>query len=161
MNAVGAARMTQNFPTTNPIAALVDDDDDVDDDHTIVIPPKAPGDLAIVLPDGCRLWISLPPLALLLSSELGGAAYDEAMIQSILRDALDVTKPPPPAQTPAEDARKPRRPTLASVAKQANKAAIAVARYEVKPDGTVVIVIGQGESIEPNPWLDDLKVTKQ
>ena len=76
------------------------------------------------------------------------------------------TKPEPSPdgpRTPAEAARKPRRPTLASVAKQANKAAIAVARYEVKPDGTVVIVTGQGESTEPkNPWLAELpKETKQ
>ena len=62
---------------------------------------------------------------------------------------------------PAKPARKPRKPTLVSVAKQANKAAIPVARYEVKPDGTVVVVTGQGESTEPNPWLDDPKVTKQ
>jgi len=33
--------------------------------------------------------------------------------------------------------------------------------WAVKPDGTIVIVTDQGESIEPNPWLDDLKVTKQ
>jgi hypothetical protein len=39
--------------------------------------------------------------------------------------------------------RKPRKPTLASVAKQANKAAIPVARYEVKPDGTVVVMTGK------------------
>ena len=66
-------------------------------------------------------------------------------------------------RTPAEGARKPRRPTLASVAKQANKAAIAVARYEIKPDGTIVLVTGQGESTEPeNPWLAELpKETKQ
>jgi len=73
--------------------------------------------------------------------------------------------PPSPdgLRTPAEAARKPRRPTLASVAKQANKAAIVVARYEVKPDGTVVIVTGQGESTEPkNPWLaEPPKETKQ
>jgi hypothetical protein len=47
------------------------------------------------------------------------------------------------------------------VAKQVSKAGIDVSRYEVKPDSTIVIVTGQGESIEPNPWLDDLKVTKQ
>jgi len=46
--------------------------------------------------------------------------------------------------------RKPRKPTLVSVAKQANKAAIPVARYEMKPDGTVVIVIGQGEQQQGN-----------
>jgi hypothetical protein len=54
-------------------------------------------------------------------------------------------------------ARKPRRPTLVSVAKQASKAAIAVERYEVKPDGTVVVVTGKPESAEPeNPWLAEL-----
>src|SRR5262245_46769449 len=58
--------------------------------------------------------------------------------------------------------RKPRKPTLVSVAKQASKAAIAVARYEVKPDGTVVVVTGKSESTEPNPWLADFaKETKQ
>ena len=48
--------------------------------------------------------------------------------------------------------RKPRttrKPTLASVAKQASKVGIEVARYEVKPDGTVVIVTVKPESSEP------------
>jgi hypothetical protein len=66
-----------------------------------------------------------------------------------------------PAATP-EPRRRQRKPTLASVAKQASKAALEVARYEVRPDGTVVVVTGKSEkSTEPNPWLDDLKVTKQ
>jgi hypothetical protein len=60
---------------------------------------------------------------------------------------------------------KPRKPTLVSVAKQANKAAIAVARYEVKPDGTVVVVTGEPEpAAASNPWpLDEFrtKETKQ
>jgi len=54
----------------------------------------------------------------------------------------------------AEPARRPHKPhklpTLASVAKQASKAAIAVARYEVKPDGSIVIVTGQGEQQQRN-----------
>jgi hypothetical protein len=66
---------------------------------------------------------------------------------------------------PAEPARKPRKPTLASVAKQASKAAIAVARYEVKPDGTVVVVTGKPEpAAPPEEWpLDEFrtKETKQ
>ena len=53
--------------------------------------------------------------------------------------------------------RKPRQPTLASAAKQASKAKIDIARYELKPDGTIVIVAGKSESTEPNPWLDDLR----
>jgi len=63
-------------------------------------------------------------------------------------------------------ARKPRKPTLASVAKQANKAALAVVRYEVKPDGTISVVTGTPESVAPkkDPWpLDEFqrKETKQ
>jgi hypothetical protein len=68
--------------------------------------------------------------------------------------------PPDGLRTAAEAAPKvahrQRKPTLASVAKQASKAAIAVARYEIKPDGTVVVVTGRSESTEPNPWLADL-----
>jgi hypothetical protein len=50
--------------------------------------------------------------------------------------------------------RKPRKPTLVSVAKQANKAAIPVARYEMKPDGTVVVVTGMpsANNTDTNPW---------
>ena len=61
----------------------------------------------------------------------------------------------------ARKSKRHRKPTLASVAKQANKAGIDVARYEVKPDGTVAVVTGKPEVSETNPWLDDLKVTKQ
>jgi len=59
--------------------------------------------------------------------------------------------------------RKPRRPSLASVAKQASKAGIEVARYEIKPDGSVVVVTGEPESTAlENPWLAALrKKTKQ
>jgi hypothetical protein len=55
------------------------------------------------------------------------------------------------------------KPTLASVAKQASKAEVEVARYEIRPDGTIVVVTGKSESTESNPWLADLnlKVTKQ
>jgi hypothetical protein len=67
-----------------------------------------------------------------------------------------------PTGLPRGDRRQPRKPTLASVAKQASKAGIEIARYEVRPDGTVVVVTGTPEpSTESNPWLDDLKVTKQ
>jgi hypothetical protein len=68
-----------------------------------------------------------------------------------------------PPYPPVKKRRRPRKPTLASVAKQASKAALEVARYEVKPDGSIVVVTGKGESAEAgNPWLDDLnKVTKQ
>ena len=65
--------------------------------------------------------------------------------------------------SPLPAARKSRRPTLANVAKQASKAAIPVARYEVKPDGTIVVVTGESEPAKSeNPWLAELpKETKQ
>jgi hypothetical protein len=63
---------------------------------------------------------------------------------------------------PRNPPRQRKQPTLASVAKQASKAGIEVARYEVKPDGTVVIITGKSEATESNPWpLDDFKATKQ
>ena len=46
-----------------------------------------------------------------------------------------------------------RQLTLVSVAKQAAKAGIPVARYEVKPDGTIGIVVGKPG--EANVDLDD------
>jgi len=62
-------------------------------------------------------------------------------------------------------ARKPRKPTLVSVARAARKAAIPVARYEIKLDGTIVVVTGEPEPVESeNPWpLDEFrtKETKQ
>ena len=61
--------------------------------------------------------------------------------------------------------RKRRKPKFVDVAKQASEAAITVARYEVKPDGTVVVVVGKPEAAAPdNPWpLDEFrtKETKQ
>jgi hypothetical protein len=50
--------------------------------------------------------------------------------------------------------RKPRRPSLATVAKQAIRAGIDVSRYEVKPDGTVTLVVGKPEATEPNGAWD-------
>jgi hypothetical protein len=104
------------------------------EDRTIVVPPRAPDDCVVTLPGGDRLWVSLPP-----------------SVQALLPHGLR-----------AEGARKPRRPTLSSVAKQVRKAAIAVARYEVKPDGSIVIVIIEGEPFEAsNPWLVDLPKVRQ
>jgi hypothetical protein len=48
----------------------------------------------------------------------------------------------------------PRRPTLLSVAKQAKKAGIEVARYEIEPSGKIVVVTGKPDSADgtQNPW---------
>jgi hypothetical protein len=124
---------------TNPNAARADDDHIIvvpPEDRIIVVPPRTPDDCVVALPDGRRLWVSLPP-----------------EVRALLPHSLR-----------AEGARKLRRPTLSSVAKHARKAAIAVARYEVKPDGTVVVVVaGMPEpSTESNPWLADIeKATEQ
>jgi len=63
------------------------------------------------------------------------------------------------ASLPKSKPRKP--PTLADVAKQASKAALDVARYEVRPDGTVVAVVGkQGATVnddEVENWLSKQK----
>ena len=61
--------------------------------------------------------------------------------------------------------RRPPKPGLASVAKAASKAGIDVARYEVRPDGTVVVITGTPEPATPDdPWpLDEFRTkgTKQ
>jgi hypothetical protein len=54
-----------------------------------------------------------------------------------------------------EQKRGPRKPTPLSVAKQAKKAGIEVARYEIEPSGKIVVVTGKGDSVSveaDNPW---------
>jgi hypothetical protein len=48
----------------------------------------------------------------------------------------------------------PRKPTLLSIAKQAQKAGIEVARYEVEPGGKIIVITSKDESVgvERNPW---------
>jgi hypothetical protein len=55
--------------------------------------------------------------------------------------------------------RKPRRPTLTSIARQAAKAGLEVSRYELDPDGKISIVIGKpgAETTISNPWDEVLK----
>jgi hypothetical protein len=115
-----------------------------------VIPPRRPDDYAVALPGGRRLWVSHP-----LSVEDVPGLLDIILREwSAARANLSGNR---------HRQRKPRRPSLASVAKQASKAGIEVARYEIKPDGSVVVVTGQPEPAGPeNPWLADLrKETKQ
>jgi hypothetical protein len=42
--------------------------------------------------------------------------------------------------------RAPRKPTLAAVMKQVAKAGVEAARYEVEPDGKIVVVTGKPEA---------------
>jgi hypothetical protein len=80
---------------------------------------------------------------------------------------LTIVWPPPESAVDRRrcprKARGARKPTLVSVAKQAAKAGIEVARYEIDPDGKIVIVTGKPDATEAdNPWLADLdKMTKQ
>jgi hypothetical protein len=48
-----------------------------------------------------------------------------------------------------------RKPTLVTVAKQAEKAGLVVARYEVDPDGKVTVITGKPDITTPetgNEW---------
>jgi len=49
--------------------------------------------------------------------------------------------------------RRKRKPTLTSVARQAAKARVAVAAYDVRPDGTIRVVIGKPGAVSVD--LDD------
>jgi hypothetical protein len=55
----------------------------------------------------------------------------------------------------ANNERKPRRPSLASIVKQAAKSGVRIARIEVEPTGKITIVTGDagnGDSAGDNPW---------
>jgi hypothetical protein len=66
--------------------------------------------------------------------------FDRLISEHSVSDELGPEPPKPKLQ------RKPRKPTLVSIAKQASKAAIPVARYEVRPDGTVIVHTGALDS---------------
>ncbi len=59
--------------------------------------------------------------------------------------------------------RRSRKPTLAAVARQAARAAIEVARYDVEPDGKIVVVVGKPEAgqNETDPWERAMQGPKQ
>ena len=107
--------------------------------------------------------IAIPELSADLAALLEEALSDGdwRTLDQIARAFEPPAPPMPQPKPPRQRNPRQRKPTLASVAKQASKAALEVARYEVQPDRTIVVVTGKSESTEPNPWLDDLKVTKQ
>jgi hypothetical protein len=55
---------------------------------------------------------------------------------------------------PPKQRRARRAPTLVTVAKQASKAGLEVKQYEVRPDGSVVVVTGAPDATDTNvnPW---------
>ena len=149
--------MTHFLPTTNSLAAHDDDHTIVvaPEDRIIVVPPRTPDDYAVALPGGRRLWVSHP----LSVQDVPGLL--DILLREWMSDRLTIASRTCLSNN-SHRQRKPRRPSLASVAKQARKAGIEVARYEIKPDNTVVVVIGEPESTAlENPWLADLKVAKQ
>jgi hypothetical protein len=136
---------------TNPNAARAAAADDhvivvPPEDRIIVVPPRGPDDYAVALPGGRRLWVSHP----LSAQEVPG------LLDILLREWMSdrfTTAARTCLSNNSHRQRKPRRPSLASVAKQARKAGLEVARYEVKPDGSIVIVTAEGELLEAsNPW---------
>jgi hypothetical protein len=57
------------------------------------------------------------------------------------------------AEKPARQ--RQRKPTLASIAKQTTKAGIEVARYEIEPDGKIIVVTGKPidqTNNDADPW---------
>ena len=57
-----------------------------------------------------------------------------------LERAIEQPKPP----------RRKRKPTLASVSRQARTAGIEVAAYEVRPDGTIKVITGKPTVVSDN-----------
>ena len=49
-----------------------------------------------------------------------------------------------------EPKRRTRRPTLTGVAKQAAKAGVPVAAFDVKPDGSIRVIVGTPDTQEPD-----------
>jgi hypothetical protein len=76
-------------------------------------------------------------------------AWKRAMIAASLQDEAREREAQP------KRTRK-RKPTLASVARQAAKAGVEVARYVFRPDGTIGVVTGKPDAITnldgPNEW---------
>jgi len=108
-------------------------------------------------------FVIVRPLPRLRETDAVAALTAEQRMRALTTS--EVTRGIDISATRTKKPRKPRRPTLASVAKQASKTGIPVARYEVQPDGTVVVVTGKPEPAAPgNAWpLDEFrtKETKQ
>lgn len=84
---------------------------------------------------------------------------DVAQAQTMLADKVDyylrLQREAEPANVagdtePTEPARRTRKPTLASVARQAAKARLEVAAYEVKPDGSIAVIVGKPAETKPD-----------
>jgi len=86
--------------------------------------------------------------------------WRELRKERLEQDLANLPKPPEPRKSD-----KPTKNRKPNVIQQARTAGIDVARIEMKPDGTVVIITGKPEPAEPeNPWpLDEFrtKETKQ
>jgi hypothetical protein len=95
----------------------------------------------------------------LVSSLRNGDPFVRAELEivlGILSDRQDQPKP-------KKQASGSRKPMLSAALKEADKAGKSVRSATLAPDGTASIAFGEPEPTEArnNPWLDDLKVTKQ
>jgi hypothetical protein len=93
-----------------------------------------------------------------------GPDPSEPELRLFIASSASPPKLPKASQPPkSSKPRMPRKPTLASVSKDARKAGIDPARIEIKPDGSYVVDIGKPEPTDAsNPWLVEIeKATKQ
>lgn len=75
----------------------------------------------------------------------------DPVVRTFYMYAPTVTLTNKAATTKAKPLRRPRKPSLTTVATQAAKAGLEVARYEVNPDGKITVVTGK---VEPEPTND-------
>ena len=77
---------------------------------------------------------------------MGVKAFPPFLLDRLLTDCRDAVGSYPiisDNREPLVKRTRQRKPTLASVARQAAKAGIEVARYDFRPDGTISIVVGK------------------
>jgi hypothetical protein len=61
-----------------------------------------------------------------------------------------------------EKLRRRRRPTIASVLRQASKADVPIKRVRIEPDGAVTLDVGEPDPTEAsNPWLAEIERTRK
>jgi hypothetical protein len=139
--------MTHLPPTTNPSAARVDDALWwISDAHFATMYQRTVE------------AANAPPLPVQLDDIV--AAIDDVIAKAKATRPRQAIPPPDgrPQQAAAGSARRPRKPTLASLLKQAADAGKSVKGAEVYSDRTV-LQFGESEPVEPeNPWpLDEFR----
>ena len=108
-------------------------------------------------------FVIVRPLPRLRETDAVAALTAEQRMRALTTS--EVTRGIDISATRTKKPRKPPKPTLDSVAKQARKAGISIASIEIKADGSFTVITGKPEPAESeNPWpLDEFrtKETKQ